>query len=195
MSETNKGGLHFGYVVAAGIFILMFPMGFILNAAGIFYTPVAEEFGISQTAFGIHIAITEATMALMLPTINKLFRKYDTRITITASGSASAEPPRGLRGQYSAPWERPSSQIMAGEPVIWSGPPSALSLASRFPCLWSAISRRIKGWFRNPSSPHYRSLGSGRGGRPIRQALSGFRKLPKAPARSIRSICSVVIPR
>lgn len=84
MSESNKKGLHFGYVVAVGIFILMFPMGFILNAAGIFYTPVAEEFGISQTAFGIHIAITEATMALMLPTINKVFRKYDTRITITA---------------------------------------------------------------------------------------------------------------
>ena len=78
-----RGKIHFGYIVAVGIFILMFPMGFILNAASIFYTPVAEEFGISQTVFGIHIAITEATMALMLPTINKLFRKYDTRITIT----------------------------------------------------------------------------------------------------------------
>ena len=84
MSESGKKGLHFGYIVAAGVFILMFPMGFILNAAGIFYTPVSEEFGISQTMFGLHIAITEATMALMLPTINKLFRKYDTRITITA---------------------------------------------------------------------------------------------------------------
>lgn len=79
----SKKKIHFGYVVASGIFILMFPMGFILNAASIFYTPVAEEFGISQTVFGIHIAITEATMALMLPTINKIFRKYDTRITIT----------------------------------------------------------------------------------------------------------------
>ncbi|MCD8197755.1 MAG: MFS transporter [Lachnospiraceae bacterium] len=84
MEEERTKKLHFGYVVAVGVFILMFPMGFILNAAGIFYTPVSEEFGISQTVFGIHIAITEATMALMLPTVNKLFRKYDTRVTITA---------------------------------------------------------------------------------------------------------------
>ena len=84
MAETKKSGLHYGYLVVLGVFLLMFPMSFILNAASIFYTPVSEELGVTQTAFGLHIAITEATMALMLPTINKIFRKYDTRITITA---------------------------------------------------------------------------------------------------------------
>ncbi|HBN55752.1 MAG TPA: hypothetical protein DD414_03165 [Lachnospiraceae bacterium] len=84
MQEGKKGGLHYGYVVVAGVFLLMFPMSFILNAASIFYTPVSEELGITQTAFGLHITITTATMALMLPTVNKLFRTYDTRITITA---------------------------------------------------------------------------------------------------------------
>ena len=84
MTETKKHGLHYGYCVVFGVFLLMFPMCFILNAASIFYTPVSEELGITQTAFGLHIAITEAVMALMLPTINKIFRKYDARITITA---------------------------------------------------------------------------------------------------------------
>lgn len=84
MSQVKTGKLHRAYLVAAGVILLMFPMCFILNAASIFYTPVTTELGISRTMFGIHISITEATMALMLPTINKLFKKYDTRITVTA---------------------------------------------------------------------------------------------------------------
>ncbi len=85
MAEASKqGGIHRAYLVVAGVILLMFPMCFILNAASIFYTPVTAELGISRTTFGIHLSITEATMALMLPTINKLFKKYDTRITVTA---------------------------------------------------------------------------------------------------------------
>lgn len=84
MKETNSGRIHRGYFVMVGVILLMFPMCFILNAASIFYTPVTAELGISRTAFGIHISITEASMALMLPTVNKLFKKFDTRITVTA---------------------------------------------------------------------------------------------------------------
>lgn len=84
MKETKSGKLHRAYFVMAGVILLMFPMCFILNAASIFYTPVTAELGISRTAFGIHISITEASMALMLPTVNKLFKKYDTRVTVTA---------------------------------------------------------------------------------------------------------------
>ena len=81
---ATKEKFHRGYLVVTGVILLMFPMCFILNAASIFYTPVTQDLGISRTAFGIHISISEATMALMLPTINKLFKKYDTRVTVTA---------------------------------------------------------------------------------------------------------------
>ncbi len=82
--EAKKSKLHYGFVVAAAVFLLQLPMVFILNTNSIFYTPIMDELGASLTQAGLTMTIMTMTMAFAVPVMRRLFNKYDTRITLTA---------------------------------------------------------------------------------------------------------------
>lgn len=79
----KKGKLHYGFIVALATGIMVFPNCFVFSTGGLFYTPVCEEFGISTTAIGLASTILLGTLALVLPIMNYLFNKYDTKIILT----------------------------------------------------------------------------------------------------------------
>ena len=83
MKEKNSK-LHYGFIVAAAVFLLQLPMVFILNTNSIFYSPIMEELGASLTQVGLTTTIMTMTMAFAVPVMRRLFNKYDTRVTLTA---------------------------------------------------------------------------------------------------------------
>lgn len=82
--KTKSSKLHYGFIVAAAVFLLQLPMVFILNTNSIFYSPIMEELGISLTQAGLTTTIMTMTMAFAVPVMRRLFNKYDTRITLTS---------------------------------------------------------------------------------------------------------------
>lgn len=77
--------LHYAFIVAIGLFILMFPAGMVMGTASIFYAPVTKELGITMAQMGMNMTILMVVLAVAMPLISKLFNKYDTRIILTAS--------------------------------------------------------------------------------------------------------------
>ena len=83
MHTCQEKKLHFGYVVAAGLIILMIPECFPMNTASIFYTPVSRELQIPVDTFGFHMTLLTMSMALSVPLIERIFDRIDSRLFLT----------------------------------------------------------------------------------------------------------------
>lgn len=55
MKSHKTIGFHYGYVIVACCFLIMFVIvGLVMSCAGIFYKPVSEELGVDIGKFGLY---------------------------------------------------------------------------------------------------------------------------------------------
>lgn len=80
---NSKGKMHYGFVVAVGMFLLQFPACLILSAASIFYVPMTQEFNVSLSQCGLTVTILLLTQVVLMPSIAKACNKIDMRILLT----------------------------------------------------------------------------------------------------------------
>lgn len=76
--------LHYGYIVVAGIILLGLVQGMVINTVSLFYTPVSTELGVSLANFGWFPTITTLSTAFLMSFAGDFFKKFDTRISLTA---------------------------------------------------------------------------------------------------------------
>ncbi|WP_094606153.1 hypothetical protein SPSIL_039900 [Sporomusa silvacetica DSM 10669] len=78
--ETGNKKFHYGFIVAAALFVLMLPASLIMNVASIFYVPVSRDLGVSVTAYAVTTSIIQLTMAFCAPTLfSKICRQFNMR--------------------------------------------------------------------------------------------------------------------
>lgn len=83
MAEQQKGKLHYAYVIAIGLMLLMIPSSFLSNTASIYYTPVSTELGISLTSYSVCSSIQLWVCAISVTFLGKLLNKMNARVIIT----------------------------------------------------------------------------------------------------------------
>lgn len=88
MTETKKGGFHYGWVIViASCLIMLFPCCFTFNAASVFYSSVAEALTDGNTApVGMYITVVYLTMfvCLCILQVGRLFDKLNAKWVLTA---------------------------------------------------------------------------------------------------------------
>lgn len=81
----KKGGFHYAFaIVASCIVITCIPCALVLSCAGIYFTPVANYFGVPRAQFTLYFSILNLAMMIMLPIAGKLMSKMDLRIILSA---------------------------------------------------------------------------------------------------------------
>lgn len=86
MGTENVKGSNYAWAVAiACIAFYAVPLGFAANHAGLFITPVMNEFGWSRTDATLFMSIQPWVAALCTPLAGKLISKYNPRWIMTAS--------------------------------------------------------------------------------------------------------------
>lgn len=84
MKNHKTIGFHYGYVIVACCFLIMFVIvGLVMSCAGIFYKPVSEELGIDVGKFGLYMSLNFLFSTLTLSFAGKLLEKYSSRIILT----------------------------------------------------------------------------------------------------------------
>lgn len=86
MGNTNVKGTQ--YAIATAIACIAFyavPVGLVGNQAGLFLTPVMNEFGWSQTDASLYMSIQPWVAALFTPIAGKVLNKYNPRWVLTAT--------------------------------------------------------------------------------------------------------------
>ena len=78
--EKNKPKLHYGFVVAAAIFIeILICGGIFFGASGVFIVPVTASLGIGQGDFSMYLTVQSITMALTMFAAPKLIQRVSYR--------------------------------------------------------------------------------------------------------------------
>lgn len=86
MGTENVKGSNYAWAVAiACVAFYAVPLGFAANHAGLFITPVMNEFGWSRTDATLFMSIQPWVAALCTPLAGKLISKYNPRWIMTAS--------------------------------------------------------------------------------------------------------------
>ncbi|MFV0268242.1 MAG: MFS transporter, partial [Draconibacterium sp.] len=82
----EKSKFHYGYVIVFCCCLIMgINIGLVMSCAGIFYTPVSEDLGVSKGDFGLYMTFVYAFSFLMLSVAGKLMDKYSARWLLTIS--------------------------------------------------------------------------------------------------------------
>lgn len=82
--QAKKGGFHYAFlIVAAGIVITCIPCALVLSCAGIYFTPVANYFGVPKAEFTLYFSILNIAMMFTLPVAGKIMSKVDLRIVLS----------------------------------------------------------------------------------------------------------------
>ena len=77
---------HYGYVIVFCCCLIMgINIGLVMSSAGIFYTPVSADLGVSKGDFGLYMTFVYAFSFLMLSVAGKLLDKYSARWLLTIS--------------------------------------------------------------------------------------------------------------
>ena len=89
MGNTEKGGLHYGYIIVVCCCLIMgFDVGISMSCAGIFYPPVSEALGVPVGKFSLYMSFSFLTSALMLSVAGDLLQKYSARRLLTLNSVA-----------------------------------------------------------------------------------------------------------
>lgn len=113
VEEKKQHRLHYGYVIAAAMFLSYILSSFMSGTNPLFLAPVLEEFGCSRGQWGITTTIWMFGSGLVMPFLGKCYEKYDARIMqgICAVGVALVMAIRALsRNIY---WWWASAVILA----------------------------------------------------------------------------------
>ncbi len=96
--QKKEKRLHYGYVIAAAMFLSYILSSFMSGTTSLFLKPVLEEFGCSRTQWGLVSTIWMFGSGLVMPTIGKMYEKYDARImqSICAVGVCIVQVIRAL---------------------------------------------------------------------------------------------------
>ncbi len=95
----EKKKLHYGFVVAAGIFIdILVCGGIFFGASGVFIVPVTESLGIGQGEFSMYLTVQSFTMALVMLVAPKLTSRFSFRLLNAAAYAPVILPPAGSTG-------------------------------------------------------------------------------------------------
>lgn len=85
----NKSGFHYGYVIVLCCCLIMgVIIGLVMSCAGIFYSPVSTELGVSVGDFGLYMTFVYALSFLTLSVAGKLLDKYSARWLLNISAAA-----------------------------------------------------------------------------------------------------------
>lgn len=77
--ENKK--LHYGFIVAAGIFVdILVCGGIFFGASGVFIVPVTNSLGIGQGEFSMYLTVQSFTMALVMLVAPKLTSRFSFRV-------------------------------------------------------------------------------------------------------------------
>jgi sugar phosphate permease len=81
---TSK--LHYGYIIVICCCLIMgVNIGLVMSCAGIFYTPVSTDLGVSKGDFGLYMTFVYAMSFFMLSVAGKMMDKYSARWLLTIS--------------------------------------------------------------------------------------------------------------
>lgn len=84
-NTIKKGGFHYAFlIVATGIVITCVPCAIVLSCAGIFFTPLANYFGVPLASASMNFSIMSIAMMISLPIAGRLMNKVDLRIVLSA---------------------------------------------------------------------------------------------------------------
>lgn len=85
LEEKKQGGFHYAFlIVACGIVITCVPCALVLSCAGIYFTPVANYFGVSKAEVSLYFSILNVAMMITLPVAGKLMSSMDLRVVLSA---------------------------------------------------------------------------------------------------------------
>lgn len=80
----KKGGFHYAFlIVATGIVITCIPCAIVLSCAGIYFTPLAEYFGVPKASVSLYFSVMNIAMMISLPVAGKLMNRVDMRIVLS----------------------------------------------------------------------------------------------------------------
>jgi sugar phosphate permease len=100
---TSK--FHYGYVIVFCCCLIMgINIGLIMSCAGIFYTPVSTDLGVSKGDFGLYMTFVYALSFLMLSVAGKMMDKYSARWLLTISTAVVGLLYLGM-SQFNAVWQ------------------------------------------------------------------------------------------
>lgn len=100
---TSK--FHYGYVIVFCCCLIMgINIGLIMSCAGIFYSPVSTDLGVSKGDFGLYMTFVYALSFLMLSVAGKMMDKYSARWLLTISTAAVGLVYLGM-SQFNAVWQ------------------------------------------------------------------------------------------
>ncbi len=101
---TQKGSNYAWAIAVACVAFYAVPLGFAANHAGLFTTPVMNEFGWSQTDTTLYMSIQPWVAALCTPLAGKLITKYNPRWIMTAAVVVFALANLAC-AWFTAPWQ------------------------------------------------------------------------------------------
>ena len=83
---SSKKGVHYAWVIlVACIAFYAVPVGLIGNCAGIYVTPVMDEFGWSRTEATLYMSLQTLTAAVATPFAGKIMARFNPRWVLTAT--------------------------------------------------------------------------------------------------------------
>lgn len=81
---ANSSKFHYGYVIVICCCLIMgVIIGLVMSCAGIFYSPVSTDLGVSKGDFGLYMTFVYACSFLMLSVAGKMMDKYSARWLLT----------------------------------------------------------------------------------------------------------------
>ncbi|HRP33220.1 MAG TPA: MFS transporter [Agriterribacter sp.] len=84
----NALKFHYGYVIVFCCCLIMgINIGLVMSCAGIFYSPVSEDLGVSKGDFGLYMTFVYGFSFLMLSVAGKLMDRFSARWLLTISSA------------------------------------------------------------------------------------------------------------
>ena len=130
MTAERKGGFHYAYaIVASCIAITCLPCALVLSCAGIFFTPVAEFFGVPRASFTLYFSILNIMMMLTLPMAGNHLSKLDSRKVLSGATILAGLGLIGMSRGNSMPWFYVCGAIMGVgmAPLIYLSVPTLIN--------------------------------------------------------------------
>lgn len=102
---ANYSKFHYGYVIVFCCCLIMgIIIGLVMSSAGIFYTPVSTDLGVSKGDFGLYMTFVYAFSFLMLSVAGKLMDKYSARWLLAISSGVVGIVYLAMSG-FNAVWQ------------------------------------------------------------------------------------------
>ncbi len=128
--EIKKGGFHYAFlIVASGIAIACVPCAIVLSCAGIFFTPVANYFGVARVEFTLYFSIMCIAMVVMLPIAGKLMSNLNLRAVLSACVAVDGVTYIAM-SQFGAVWQFYIAGALLGlatAPLIYLAVPTLIN--------------------------------------------------------------------